>query len=370
MASSKEESTIETIVIEIPKENGHWNLKEDYFKFPLELIHRGDVVAFPTETVYGLGANALNPEAVKKIFLTKKRPQDNPLIVHISSLDMLPLVAKNITEKARLLIDKFWPGPLTILFEKSDQVPDCVVCNQPTVAVRMPSHPIAVKLISMANVPIAAPSANLSGRPSPTSARHVLEDLKGRCYCIIDGGSTPGGVESTVLDLNRELILRPGGVTLEQLRIFIPSLAVYGKDYSNIDLISKPPTPGLKYRHYSPSAQVILLEGNDPMKMQNEILRLWKDYTSKGQKIGLIHTHQSSISLPEVILKDKNLVLVVLGDDRNYKEIAKGLFATLRDMDGLGVDVIIMEGISEEEEGLAVMNRIRKAAKDIILCHK
>jgi len=154
------------------------------------------------------------------------------------------------------------------------------------------------------------------------------------------------------------------------LRIFLPNLGVYGKDNSDIDLISKPPTPGLKYRHYSPSAQVILIEGNDPIKMQNEILRQWKDYNSKGQKIGLIHTHQSSITLPEEILQDKKLVLVVLGDDSNYKEIAKGLFATLRDMDGLGVDVIIMEGISEEAEGLAVMNRIRKAAKDIILCNK
>jgi len=325
-------------------------------------------VAFPTETVYGLGANALNPEAVKKIFLTKKRPQDNPLIVHISSLDMLPLVAKNISEKARLLMDKFWPGPLTILFEKSDQVPDCVVCNQPTVAVRMPSHPIAAKFISMANVPIAAPSANLSGRPSPTTASHVLEDLNGRCYCIIDGGSTPGGVESTVLDINRELILRPGGVTLEQLRLFIPSLSVYGKDNTHQIDILNPPTPGLKYRHYSPSAYVILLDGNDTMKMQNEIIRLWKDFNSKGQKIGLIHTHKSSITLPEELAKDQNLVLVNLGDETNYKEIARGLFATLRDMDGLGVEIIIMEGIEEQEEGLAVMNRIRKAAKEIINC--
>eukprot|EP01126_Amoeba_proteus_P061583 TRINITY_DN8280_c0_g2_i1.p1 TRINITY_DN8280_c0_g2~~TRINITY_DN8280_c0_g2_i1.p1 ORF type:complete len:429 (+),score=76.48 TRINITY_DN8280_c0_g2_i1:120-1289(+) len=352
---------------------------EDDFRFPVELLQRGEVVAFPTETVYGLGANALSSSAVSKIFSTKMRPFDNPLIVHVSNREMLRDIVAEIPKEAHQLIERFWPGPLTILFPKSPLVPNeyvCslfsfteilkrVVCGQPTVAIRMPNHPVALKLISLANVPIAAPSANLSGRPSPTTADHVHADLNRRIHCIIDGGPTSVGLESTVLDINRKLILRPGGITVEQLREYIPSLKVYSAKEDGENLMLSPPTPGLKYRHYSPSTRVLLLEGIQMDKMRNFIITKFNSLAASSKRLGILHTHPTQFQFPESMTTSKSCVILTLSDG-SAPEVARLLFSALREMDTKGVDLIIMEGISEQNEGLAVMNRIRKAASQIL----
>eukprot|EP01126_Amoeba_proteus_P061584 TRINITY_DN8280_c0_g2_i7.p1 TRINITY_DN8280_c0_g2~~TRINITY_DN8280_c0_g2_i7.p1 ORF type:complete len:415 (+),score=76.30 TRINITY_DN8280_c0_g2_i7:120-1247(+) len=338
---------------------------EDDFRFPVELLQRGEVVAFPTETVYGLGANALSSSAVSKIFSTKMRPFDNPLIVHVSNREMLRDIVAEIPKEAHQLIERFWPGPLTILFPKSPLVPNEVVCGQPTVAIRMPNHPVALKLISLANVPIAAPSANLSGRPSPTTADHVHADLNRRIHCIIDGGPTSVGLESTVLDINRKLILRPGGITVEQLREYIPSLKVYSAKEDGENLMLSPPTPGLKYRHYSPSTRVLLLEGIQMDKMRNFIITKFNSLAASSKRLGILHTHPTQFQFPESMTTSKSCVILTLSDG-SAPEVARLLFSALREMDTKGVDLIIMEGISEQNEGLAVMNRIRKAASQIL----
>uniref|UniRef100_A0A6B2L7P5 Threonylcarbamoyl-AMP synthase n=1 Tax=Arcella intermedia TaxID=1963864 RepID=A0A6B2L7P5_9EUKA len=356
------EGAVETRVVKVDP----GRIDEALMEFPVSCIRRSEVVAFPTETVYGLGANALDTNAVKKIFLTKRRPQDNPLIVHISDLAMLHLLVQEVPPKAQALMSKFWPGPLTLLFAKSALVPDSVVCGQPTVAVRMPSHPIALKLISLSQLPIAAPSANLSGRPSPTTAQHVIADLTGRCPCIIDGGPAQGGVESTVVDITKGLILRPGIITLEQLQEVYPDIQNYSKS-SHGDLSDKPPTPGLKYRHYAPVADVVVIEFNNLEKMKESIIELWNQNNDK--KFGLIHTHPL-LKLPQKLTNHPNFIKIDLvnpnSSDPDLKEVAKGIFGALRDLDFLGVNVIVMEGVTEQQEGLAIMNRIRKAAKHII----
>jgi L-threonylcarbamoyladenylate synthase len=357
------ESKVETKILRVdPK-----SFKDEDLAYAVKLLQDGEVVAFPTETVYGLGANALNADASKKIFVVKGRPPDNPLIVHVCSIEMLKSIVADVPENAKVLIEKFWPAPLTILFKTNGKVSDVVTCGQPTVAVRMPSHPVALRLIELCKLPIAAPSANLSGRPSPTTAEHVKMDLEGRIKCIIDSGQCSVGVESTVVDLNRDppLILRPGGITLEQLRPYIPTIEVYNKVIKEEDLLQTPPTPGLKYKHYAPKAEVILFEG--PVENMKPVLFTHIDSLLKqNKKVGLIHTHPDAIQIPEAIAKSSLFVLKELGSESNPKAIAQGLFSVLRELDEQGVNVIVMEGISEQHEGLAVMNRIRKAAAHII----
>eukprot|EP01121_Diplochlamys_sp_Union-15-3_P018429 TRINITY_DN6697_c0_g2_i1.p1 TRINITY_DN6697_c0_g2~~TRINITY_DN6697_c0_g2_i1.p1 ORF type:complete len:231 (-),score=41.80 TRINITY_DN6697_c0_g2_i1:96-788(-) len=228
----------------------------------------------------------------------------------------------------------------------------------------MPSHPIAHKLIELSNLPIAAPSANLSGRPSPTTADHVLEDMQNRIKCIIDGGSCSIGLESTVIDVFRDppLILRPGGVTLEQLQQYLPTIEVYQSDKHG-DMIEKPATPGLKYRHYSPKAPVFLLKGS-PHSMESYLEKLFKE--QHNSKVGLVHTHLKTVHLPSTILSSNNWKVYNLGDEDNPAAVAHGLFVALRVLDKVGVDKIVIEAIEEKNEGLAVMNRIKKAATEII----
>lgn len=337
---------------------------DSVYEKAVSLIQAGDLVAFPTETVYGLGANALDSSATLKIFQAKNRPNDNPLIVHVSDQAMLGTLVTHVPEDAKKLMDAFWPGPLTLLLPKKPIVPESVTCGQPTVAIRMPSHPVAHKLIHLAQKPIAAPSANLSGRPSPTTAQHVYDDLHGRLQCILDGGACDVGLESTVVDVNRSppLILRPGGVTLEQLRMVLPSIQVYSKETSGVDLEEKPPTPGLKYRHYSPTATLLLYEG-DSSKMRIRLEQDAAEQLKEGKKVGLILTSSAPLS-PHL----SALHSVQLGDEAHPLEVAKGLFAALRSFDDLGVELILMEGISEQNEGLAVMNRARKAASSVTIC--
>jgi L-threonylcarbamoyladenylate synthase len=360
------------------------NFDPEELREAAQLIQNGEIVGFPTETVYGLGASIYSERAIAKIFQVKGRPSDNPLIVHISSMKMLQDLVLDIPPDVQRLCKVFWPGPLTILFLKSPQVPDAVTAHLPAVAIRMPSHPIAQALIDLVGAPIAAPSANTSGRPSPTSALHVFHDLNGKIPLVLDGGISKVGIESTVIDVlqPQPLILRPGGITLEQLRIHIPSIQLYDKSKSTQDLEKHPSTPGLKYTHYSPQAFVILLEGSIE-EMRVSLEKMWQKYQPTGKRIGLIHTH-SDIEIPPTMQNNLQLILYPLGitpsddsiplqttdmmgsDGSNPIAVAHGLFHALRKLDNQGAEIVIVEGISEENQGLAVMNRLRKAASEII----
>ncbi|ELP93151.1 sua5, putative [Entamoeba invadens IP1] len=315
-----------------------------------EIIQTGGLVAFPTETVYGLGADVFHPESINQIFRVKGRPNDNPLITHISDLKMLDRLAAFVSDDAKKLIAKFWPGALTIIFPRAKGVPDEVTAGLDTVGVRMPSHPIAYNLIRLANTPIAAPSANLSTKPSPTLGSHCVDDLNGRVEMIIDGGACDIGVESTVLMLSPKgpVILRPGGVTLEMLREVIPTTCVY-KMSTNKTLEAKPPTPGMKYRHYAPSVETVVVVGN---KRVEKLEELCQDYKQEGKRVGLVTWSMTNTENCEIVLK-------VDGD--KYKGMAHALFMDMRDLDKK-VDVIFIEGVDEIKEGLAVMNRAKKAA--------
>lgn len=317
------------------------------------ILRRGGTVAFPTETVYGLGANGLNEEAVAKIFAAKGRPVDNPLILHIATLEKLTLLVRELPPPAEKLIRAFWPGPLTLVLPRNESIPDAVTGGLNTVAVRMPDHIIAQLLIAKAGVPVAAPSANLSGRPSPTNAAAVWDDLHGKIDVVIDGGSSGIGVESTVVDLTADVpvLLRPGGITLEELR------AVLGNIHAEETLggePQRPKSPGMKYTHYAPKAPVIVVEGSQAAVcavLDREI----KSQQALGHCVGLMATRQTATKIQADLIKE-------MGDAYDLFSIAAGLFSALRSFDDADVDVIYAEGVSEEGIGLAIMNRLRKAA--------
>ncbi|MEM2041247.1 MAG: L-threonylcarbamoyladenylate synthase [Nitrososphaerota archaeon] len=329
-------------------------------KIAAEVIKRGGLVAFPTETVYGLGADAFNPEAVRKIYVAKGRPLDNPIIVHISSREMLGEVAVELPELAWRLISKFWPGPLTLVLRRNLRLPELTVAGLDTVAVRMPRHRVALRLIEEAERPIAAPSANLSGSPSPTRAEHVIKDLYGRVDIIIDGGETEIGLESTVLSLvsTPPMILRPGGVTLEQLKEEIGEVKIHPvvlaeKELDNILAQS----PGMKYRHYAPKAELLVVQG-ERQNVKKKIRELLEKYMQKGVRTGVLYIGKSGYGASEEIS---------LGETGDLVEVARNLFASLRELDERGVEVIIAEGVEERGLGLAIMNRLKKAASGRII---
>ncbi len=319
-----------------------------------KLLQEGKLVAFPTETVYGLGANALDPKAVEKIFKAKNRPADNPIIVHVSDEDMVYKLAKKVPKKALVLMKKFWPGPLTFVVKKSDIVPDIVTAGLDTVAIRMPSHKVALVLIKESKVPIAAPSANLAGRPSPTRAEDVIDDLYGRVDAIIDTGETYIGVESTVLDLTSRIptLLRPGGTTLEELESVIGEVKLHPIVKTEKDIESMVvKSPGMKYRHYAPEAEVIVVEGKSD-EVRKKIIELVDGYKKIGKKVGVMTVCKSH--------EYKTDIIKFIGE--SLKDVAKNLFTTLREFDKEKVDVVLAEGVEEKGLGLAVMNRLRKAA--------
>lgn len=344
---------IQTEIIKIRKE-------EDYEKLEkgAKIIRSGGLVAFPTETVYGLGANGLDEKAVGKIFLAKARPQDNPLILHVSHIDqVLPLV-ETIPETARKLMDRFWPGPLTIILKRSQLVPDVITGGLDTVAVRMPDNPIALSLIDLSQRPLAAPSANISGRPSPTRAVHVVEDLDGRVDLIVDGGTTGIGLESTVLDMSKDqgIILRPGGLGLEELRELLPNI----KEDKNIVGEKDPPlSPGQKYKHYAPRAEVLVFSGRME-DMVREINKYAQSYGDQGKKVGIMATEETKAHYK------KGLVISV-GSREEQATIAHRLFNSLREFDRQGVDIILAEAVEPVGIGRAIMNRLGKAAADRII---
>jgi len=339
-------------------------ISSDIIEKAAQLLKSGVLVAFPTETVYGLGANALDPDAVAKIFMVKGRPADNPLIVHISDLTQLKEIVEEIPPLTKLLAEKFWPGPLTILLKKKASIPPIVTAGLSTVAVRMPSHPIARALIQAADLPIAAPSANTSGRPSPTSAAHVLDDLSGKIPLILDGGPSQVGLESTVIDVQREnpLILRPGGITLEQLKEIIPNIQIYSPEIMPA-LEDQPPSPGMKYTHYAPKAALFLYKG--PIEeMSNQILMDIQQFLTENHRIGILqlipHQYYEVMKKKFPFLEIKKLSL-----NSNLEEIAANLFSSLRSFDELGVEIIFSESINPIGVGLAIMNRLNKAARRI-----
>ncbi|MDP4126275.1 MAG: L-threonylcarbamoyladenylate synthase [Bacillota bacterium] len=322
-------------------------------------LQAGELVAFPTETVYGLGANALEDSSCAKIFAAKGRPQDNPLIVHVSNRAMANKLVEVWTPQAELCVRHFWPGPLTLVLPKTALVPNVVTAGLPNVAIRMPSHPVALGLIEETGLPIAAPSANLSGKPSPTSGSHVWRDMKGKIPLILDAGACSVGVESTVLDVSGGVptILRPGGITLEQLELVLGEVRVDSPIEGQA-----PKAPGMKYRHYAPQGEMILLMGSH----ERVVRRLGQEVQrghSRLKKVGILCTLESASSLHS-LLPD---LLFVLGSKDRPEEVASNLFEGLRLCDERGMDLILAEGIEEGGLGTAIMNRLQKAAGQRIL---
>ena len=313
------------------------------------LLRENEAVAFPTETVYGLGANAMDDEAIAKIFAAKGRPSDNPLIVHIGTKSQLDGIVREIPPVAEKLMEHFWPGPLTIILPRKEGISERVTAGLNTVGVRMPDHPVALALIEEANVPVAAPSANRSGRPSPTLASHVYEDLNGKIAGIVDGGATGVGVESTVIDCTSEVptILRPGGITKEQLEAVIGNVSL---DPALKDEKEKPKSPGMKYTHYAPKAPLSIVEGS-----REFIQRIVDEKKKEGFKVGVLTTEEyQHVYSADVVLS--------CGMRNDLASVATKLYDVLRTFDASEVDVIFSESFPNEGIGNAIMNRLTKAA--------
>lgn len=318
------------------------------------VLRAGGLVAFPTETVYGLGGNALDGAACTRIFQVKGRPQDNPLIVHVAGKDEAFRLVGEWNEAAERCAQAFWPGPLTLVLPKSSAIPDEVTAGLGTVAVRMPSHPVALALIRKAGLPIAAPSANLSGKPSPTSGAHVWHDLAGRIPLILDAGSSEVGLESTVLDLSGSVptILRPGGIGKEQLTAALGEVRV---DRPSGD--HPPKAPGMKYRHYAPKGEMLLLGRTQDKVLERMAEGILKAHR-RGKRVGILCTSENASYL-HTQLPD---LLFVLGSANRPEEVASNLYEGLRLCDSQDMDIILAEGIEENGIGSAVMNRLKKAA--------
>ncbi len=318
------------------------------------LLKNGSVVAIPTETVYGLAANTFDVSAIAKIFEAKGRPSDNPLIVHISDLSDLSKLTTDFPDTAATLAEKFWPGPLTMILKKSDNVPPEVTAGLPTVAIRFPSHKYALAVIDAAGVPLAAPSANISGKPSPTTAQHVMRDLSGKIPMILDGGKCEVGLESTVIDLSGDVpvLLRPGGITLKQLRDAIGRVDVNPKIMEEVSDNEPVSSPGMKYKHYAPSAPVIIIDGES---------EAFKDFvlSDMGNKKVAVLCFEEEAGL----FSDSGVHISTYGRLSHPEELASELFASLRELDDFSPDVIYArEPICGDGIELAIVNRLNRAA--------
>ncbi len=325
-----------------------------------ELIRRGGLVAFPTETVYGLGADALNPQAVRALFEAKGRPPNDPVIVHIAERSWLSRVAVEVPEVAQRLAERFWPGPLTLILPKGPQVPEIVTAGFPTVAVRLPSHPVALALIRAADTPIAAPSANRFGHTSPTTAEHVKADLDGKIDLILDGGPSWIGVESTVLDLStpRPLILRPGGVPREALEPVLGPVEVAER---TVEEGQAAPSPGLLARHYSPRANLILVVG--PKGAATDyIARRARALAQEGRRVGILATEEDQQAYPP-----EGFDVELLGREDDPAAVARNLYTALRALDGLGAEIILCRDLGTQGLLLAVHDRLVRAASQVVV---
>lgn len=340
---------MDTVIKKIDKSN----IDREIIDRAGEIIRKGGLVAFPTETVYGLGADALQSQAAAKIYEAKGRPSDNPLIVHIAKLDALDKIATGISDKVYRLAEKFWPGPLTMILPKTEQVPEATTGGLDTVAIRMPAHPIALALIEASGGYVAAPSANTSGRPSPTKAAHVEEDLQGAIDMIIDGGAVGIGLESTIIDLSGDIptILRPGAITQEMLSEVIGTV-VMDRGLVEENSKIKPKAPGMKYRHYAPKAQLHVVEG-EQSRVVEAINQLAKEH--EAGKVGIICTEETAKEYPYGIVK-------TIGTRKEEESIARNLYNVLREFDQSDVEMIFSEAFETPVMGQAIMNRLLKAA--------
>lgn len=335
-------------------EKADLNNDEVFFKAG-GILKSGGLVAFPTETVYGLGGDALNEEASGKIYEAKGRPSDNPLIVHIADTDAVYKLAAQVSNQARMLMEAFWPGPLTIIFKKKDIVPDTTTGGLDTVAIRMPSHPAALKLIRDSGVYIAAPSANLSGRPSPTTAAHVKEDLAGRIDMILDGGPVGIGIESTIVDVtgDRPVILRPGFVSAEMIKNILGDVTL-DPALESADINIRPKAPGMKYTHYAPKGELTIVEG-DREGVIEKITELVLEKKSQGYVTAVLCDTENISAYPFENVFDA-------GSKKNEITVSSSLYRLLRLCDDMGADYIYSESFREGDMGYAIMNRLMKAA--------
>lgn len=320
-----------------------------------EILHRGGLVSFPTETVYGLGANALDADAVSNIFRAKGRPANDPIIVHIADIRQLDDIAIDIPDLAKRLIDKFWAGALTLVLKKHPNVPTNITAGMDTVAVRMPDHPVALALLRASGLPIGAPSANTFSRPSPTTAQHVMDDLNGHVDMILDAGSTTIGVESTILSLVADVptLLRPGGVSLEALREVMPEVVYHPKYLA--DDVPAAPSPGTLLKHYSPTADVTLFRGQDRNKVFNAMRRTIDETLANNRSVGVMVLDADGVQFD-----DFDVVIASLG--ASVEESAMRLFSALRDLDNQGVDLILVRAPEQTGLGLAVWDRLVRAS--------
>ena len=325
-----------------------------------DCLRRGGLVAFPTETVYGLGVHALDPVAVRRLFEVKGRPANDPLIVHLDAIDRVHPLVVRVTETAAALAARFWPGPLTLVLPRSSRVPDEVTAGLNTVAVRVPAHPVAHALLAAAAVPVAAPSANLFSRPSPTRASHVLDDLAGRIDLVVDGGATEVGVESTVLDLSGDVptILRPGAISIEMLRAILPRVEVRSSLHSGAQAM---PSPGMLERHYSPRAPLTVYESEDGQA----IARLVRDACAAiatGRRVGIMAADEDRAALGDVVRLGERTIISYLGSERDLSTVASRLYASLRELDRSGVDQILVRSFPGDEGlAVAIRDRLRRA---------
>ena len=332
------------------------NIDENIIKKASDLIKSGELVAFPTETVYGLGADGLNENACKKIFEAKGRPSDNPLILHISNISMLYNLVENVDPKSKKLIDKCWPGPLTIIFKKSKIIPNIITAGLDTVAIRFPSNKIAQSLIEASNTPIAAPSANISGRPSPTRADDVYNDMNGKINLILDGGESDIGIESTVIDMSEDIptILRPGFFTFEFIKEILSDVKL---DDSLVDNSKIPKSPGQKYKHYAPKAKMVVYVGEKSAEaIKSKALKL----KEKGLKVGVLVFDQ-------YIDDFKDYFSINIGNKDDLSYMSHVLFTSLRLMDMENVDIILAQGVEEINLGKSIMNRMKKSASGNVI---
>ena len=369
------------------------HIKDEELKEAAGILRSGGLVAFPTETVYGLGGNALDEDAARKIYAAKGRPSDNPLIAHVSCVEEVAPLVKEIPEAGRKLMEAFWPGPLTMIFPKSEKVPYGTTGGLDTVAIRMPDDPVANRLIALAGVPVAAPSANTSGRPSPTTADHVWQDMNGRIEMIIDGGPVGIGVESTIVDVSSEVpaVLRPGAITMEMLEAVLGDVSVDPAILGPLSADVRPKAPGMKYKHYAPKADLTLVEpgtgadresraeqvtgaeqkngadrntgaypetGLDETQLQamiRKVRELSREKIEAGYKVGVICTDESRDCYTDGEVRS-------IGARKSQPSVAHNLYALLREFDDLGVDYIFSESFPKDHLGQAIMNRLSKAA--------
>lgn len=344
-----------TEVIKVSAEDAFDSAQEQHLRRAGEILRSGGLVAFPTETVYGLGGDALNRESSRKIYAAKGRPSDNPLIVHIADMEALPAIVKEVTPEALKIAEAFWPGPLTIILEKSEKVPLETTGGLNTVAVRFPSHPVARRLIEYAGGYVAAPSANTSGKPSPTVAKYVIEDMDGRIDMILDGGQVGIGLESTIIDLtvSPPQILRPGFVTEAMLQEVLGQVDVDKTILSN-DTGLAPKAPGMKYRHYAPTGELTIVSGDERQVVQFINERV-EEEKAQGKRVGVIGSCETGSLYRADVVKN-------IGNRQEEATIAHNLYRILREFDDEKVDVIFSESFHSDGMGQAIMNRLLKAA--------